>query len=225
MSGTAATIVDSDRIPFSDESVNGAPMRFTTAANLANYMQTEVELSADRVTSDTFAPARICSGTPSATDVCRGDGTWGVVPIGFDTATYENFEGYLAGGTNAMVCGSSNPNYEILPAKVAWESPSSISSVYALALVMVTSAQDQVSYTFTLFNESLNSSTVDGYLVSMNGDNRPLLFHQVVSPNSSMIVTGASSTLPSGPHGVTIVGGNSNAHMRLCLSSSIATVA
>ena len=57
--GTAATIVDSDRIPFSDESVNGDPMRFTTAANLANYMQGEVELSADRVTSDTFSTARI----------------------------------------------------------------------------------------------------------------------------------------------------------------------
>ena len=57
--GTAATIADNDRIPFSDESENGDPMRFTTAANLANYMQTEVELSANRVTSDTFNIARI----------------------------------------------------------------------------------------------------------------------------------------------------------------------
>ena len=57
--GTAETIVDSDRMVFSDESGSGDPMRFTTAANLANYMQTEVELSADRVTSDTFSTARI----------------------------------------------------------------------------------------------------------------------------------------------------------------------
>ena len=57
--GTAATIADNDRIPFSDESANGDPMRFNTAANLANYMQVEVELSANRVTSDTFNIARI----------------------------------------------------------------------------------------------------------------------------------------------------------------------
>ena len=57
--GTAATIVDSDRIPFSDESANGDPMRFTTAANFANYMQTEVELSANRITSDTLNAARL----------------------------------------------------------------------------------------------------------------------------------------------------------------------
>ena len=57
--GTAATIVDSDRIPFSDESVNGDPMRYTLASNLADYMQGEVELSANRITSDTFSTARI----------------------------------------------------------------------------------------------------------------------------------------------------------------------
>ena len=57
--GTAETIVDSDRMVFSDESGSGDPMRFTTAANLANYMQVEVELSANRVTSDTFNIARI----------------------------------------------------------------------------------------------------------------------------------------------------------------------
>ena len=45
--------------PFSDEGTAGDPMRFTTAANLANYMQVEVELSANRVTSDTFNTARI----------------------------------------------------------------------------------------------------------------------------------------------------------------------
>ena len=57
--GTAATIADNDRIPFSDESVNSDPMRFSTAANIADYMQGEVELSANRVTSDTFNTARI----------------------------------------------------------------------------------------------------------------------------------------------------------------------
>ena len=57
--GTAATIADADRLPFSDESVNGDPMRYTLASNLADYMQGEVELSANRVTSDTFSTARI----------------------------------------------------------------------------------------------------------------------------------------------------------------------
>ena len=57
--GTAETIVDSDRMVFSDESGSGDPMRFTTAANLANYMQVEVELSANRITSDTVGAARL----------------------------------------------------------------------------------------------------------------------------------------------------------------------
>ena len=56
---TAETIVDLDRVAFSDESANGDPMRFTTAANLADYMQVEVELDASRVTGGSFNTARI----------------------------------------------------------------------------------------------------------------------------------------------------------------------
>ena len=55
----SATIVDADRVPFSDESASGDPMRYATAANLANYMQGEVELNANRVTAGTFGTARI----------------------------------------------------------------------------------------------------------------------------------------------------------------------
>ena len=56
---TSATIADADRMAFSDEGSAGDPMRYTTAANIADYMQTEVNLSANRVTSDTFNTARI----------------------------------------------------------------------------------------------------------------------------------------------------------------------
>ena len=96
----SATIVDADRIPFSDESLNGDPMRYTTAANLANYMQSEVELSANRITSDTLSVDRIpnlpasklpappavtiaalgCSGTPSSDTFLRGDCAWEDAP-------------------------------------------------------------------------------------------------------------------------------------------------
>ena len=58
---TVATIADADRIPFSDEGSAGDPMRYTTAANLADYMQTEVELNASRITAGTFSTARIPS--------------------------------------------------------------------------------------------------------------------------------------------------------------------
>ena len=98
--GTAATIADNDRIPFSDEGSAGDPMRFTTAANLADYMQVEVDLSANRITSDTFSVDRIpnlpasklpappavtidalgCNGTPSADTFLRGDCEWAELP-------------------------------------------------------------------------------------------------------------------------------------------------
>ena len=57
--GTSATIADSDRLPFSDESLSGDPMRFTTAALLADYMQGEVDLNASRVTSGIFVTGLI----------------------------------------------------------------------------------------------------------------------------------------------------------------------
>lgn len=38
----SATIADADRVPFSDENAAGDPMRYTTAANLANYVQDEI---------------------------------------------------------------------------------------------------------------------------------------------------------------------------------------
>ena len=89
-------LLTADRIPFSDESVNGDPMRYTLASNLADYMQGEVELSANRITSDTLSVDRIpnlpasklpappavtidalgCSGTPSADTVLFGDCRW-----------------------------------------------------------------------------------------------------------------------------------------------------
>ena len=96
----SATIVDADRIPFSDESLNGDPMRYATAANFANYLQGEVELSANRITSDTLSVDRIpnlpasklpappavtidalgCSGTPSTNTVLFGDCRWSELP-------------------------------------------------------------------------------------------------------------------------------------------------
>ena len=91
---TAATIVDADRLPFSDEGTAGDPMRYTTAANLADYLQAEVELNASRITAGTLGVARIPnlaaskitsglldqarlgSGTPSNSNFLRGDGAW-----------------------------------------------------------------------------------------------------------------------------------------------------
>ena len=56
---TGATIVDADRIPFSDEGSAGDPMRYTTAANLADYMQSEIRISASVITSGTLTEARL----------------------------------------------------------------------------------------------------------------------------------------------------------------------
>ena len=57
--GSGAVIADADRILFSDEGTTDDPMRYTTASLFADYIQTEVELNADRVTVGTFATARI----------------------------------------------------------------------------------------------------------------------------------------------------------------------
>ena len=54
-------IVDGDHIVFSAESVAGDPMRYATAANLADYMQEEVELNAARITAGQFGTARIAN--------------------------------------------------------------------------------------------------------------------------------------------------------------------
>ena len=37
-------------------------------------------LDASDIVTGSFGPTRICTGTPSADDVCRGNGTWGDVP-------------------------------------------------------------------------------------------------------------------------------------------------
>ena len=83
----AATIADSDRMAFSDEGTSGDPMRYTSAANLANYMETEVRLNAGRVVSGIFVVARIPnltlakisdSGSAASRDVGTGNGN---VPV------------------------------------------------------------------------------------------------------------------------------------------------
>ena len=132
----SATIADADLIPFSDEGSAGDPMRFTTAEDFAEY-------SADR----------ICTGTPAATDVCRGDGTWGVVPIGFDRATdwseLHIWDICLGRYELSTVCGCSNPKVRG-SAENGWDignrnSSTSLSKQFTLSrLLMVTSAHRPV---------------------------------------------------------------------------------
>ena len=121
----SATIVDADRIPFSDESLNGDPMRYATAANFANYLQTEVELSANRITSDTLSVDRIpnlpasklpappavtidalgCSGTPSADTFLRGDCEWAELPTQYVLALDQG----TTTTTSPMYADAGNP--------------------------------------------------------------------------------------------------------------------
>ena len=69
---TGATIVDADRVPFSDEGSAGDPMRYTTAESLADYMQAEIRISATVITSDTLADARIPSTIARDTEIFSG---------------------------------------------------------------------------------------------------------------------------------------------------------
>ena len=62
----SATIADTDRLLFSDEGSGGDPMRYTTAASLANYMQGEVELNANTITAGTLNSARVAVITSQA---------------------------------------------------------------------------------------------------------------------------------------------------------------
>ena len=110
----SATIVDADRLAFSDEGTAGDPMRFSTAANLADYMQTEVELSANRVTSNTFSEARLGTGTASTSNVLKGgSGTtavWGPVSVDPDDI----------GATNTPSDGDL-PFYDSSSGEVTWQ--------------------------------------------------------------------------------------------------------
>ena len=63
---THATIVDADLIAFADEGTAGDPMRITTAANLADYMQTEIRISTSVINSGTLPLARGGTNASSA---------------------------------------------------------------------------------------------------------------------------------------------------------------
>ena len=77
----SATVVDADRFVFSDESTAGDPMRYTTAANFADYLQQEVSLNADRLTSGVISTARQGERHGRAsTTFLRGDRTWSAAP-------------------------------------------------------------------------------------------------------------------------------------------------
>ena len=52
---TSATIANTDRLVFSDESASGDPNRYTTAANLAVYLNGVLSLNASRITAGTLA--------------------------------------------------------------------------------------------------------------------------------------------------------------------------
>ena len=56
----SATIVDTDRMVFADEGETGDPMRYTTAASLADYMQTEIRISASVMNSGTLDERPAC---------------------------------------------------------------------------------------------------------------------------------------------------------------------
>ena len=204
---TAATIVDADRMAFSDEGTAGDPMRYTTAANLADYMQTEVELNADRVTagsfgaaripnlpasrinSGTLAPARLCTGTPAATDVCRGDGTWGVVPIGFDMADWSNFDNEL----NISIC----PDTAGDTARGTERTDEVVSSTTntAYALIFATTATPVLNYDVTFTQNGVTVRTA-------NADTNLLAQVATLSTNQNQTflrLTGSTDSFTPGP--------------------------
>ena len=203
----SATIVDADRLAFSDEGTAGDPMRYSTAANLADYMQTEVELNANRVTagtfgtaripelpasnttSGTFAPARLCTGTPTADTVCRGDGTWGTLPIGFDTADFSDFSGQII----------SQQNCPTTPGGTDTGGPSRSSRYSNLATVSVlsTTIKPRLQYDVTV---RTTNPTTEALLTISSQTSEITAVAQVTYMSVGFVrMTGITSDLASGP--------------------------
>ena len=70
----AATIADDDRVIFSDEGAAPYPMRYTTAANLADYMQTEVRIPTGSLVNDAVTQAKMADDSVGVPQLKLGTG-------------------------------------------------------------------------------------------------------------------------------------------------------
>ena len=90
---TAATIVDADLVPFSDEGTAGDPMRHTTAANFASYVLTDIPNTALSTSTGSM------SGVGSGTNVTLGEYVLSKTITTANANQFVNVDGFRWSGT------------------------------------------------------------------------------------------------------------------------------
>ena len=99
-----ATIADADLIIFSDEGSSPYPMRNTTAANLADYMQTEVRIPTGSIVNDAVTQAKIADAAVGVDQLKIGEGSNASPPGGTFFINGLSFAPWLRSTLNNVDC-------------------------------------------------------------------------------------------------------------------------
>ena len=103
---TPATIADADLVPFSDEGTAGDPMRHTTAANFADYMQDEVLIPTEGLANDAVTQAKIADAAVGTAQLKTGtDSAMFISTTAINTTinAYSLFPWMTGGNANARI--------------------------------------------------------------------------------------------------------------------------